>query len=72
VVAYGELILTQSVDEWREFTIELDWRVTDVVPTHLMIVCSASRWGDYFTGSTASRMWLDDFELIYDYDVLTP
>lgn len=72
VVAYGELILTQSVDEWQEFTIELDWRVTDVVPTHLMIVCSASRWGDYFTGSTASRMWLDDFELIYDYDVLTP
>ncbi|WP_196017786.1 PCMD domain-containing protein [Alistipes senegalensis] len=66
VVAYGELILKENVGEWRQFTIELDWRVTDVVPTHLMIVCSASRWGDYFTGSTASRMWLDDFELIYD------
>ncbi len=67
VVAYGELILTENVDEWRQFTIELDWRRTDVVPTHLMIVCSASRWGDYFTGSTANRMSLDDFELIYDY-----
>ena len=31
-----------------------------------MIVCSASRWGDYFTGSTKSEMWVDDFELIYD------
>ena len=31
-----------------------------------MIVCSASRWGDYFTGSTQSEMWLDDFELLYD------
>lgn len=70
VVAYGELILKESVDEWQQFTIELDWRVTDVVPTHLMIVCSASRWGDYFTGSTASRMWLDDFELIYDSEAL--
>lgn len=67
VVAYGELVLTENVDQWQQFTVELDWRRTDVVPTHLIIVCSASRWGDYFTGSTSNRMWLDDFELVYDY-----
>lgn len=67
VLAYGELVLTESVGEWQSFTIPLEWRRTDTKPTHLMIVCSASRWGDYFTGSTASRMSLDDFELIYDY-----
>lgn len=66
VVAYGELMLNETVGEWREFTIELDYVTTSVVPTHLIIVCSASRWGDYFTGSTQSRMWLDDFELVWD------
>ena len=65
VVGYGELILREPVGEWREFEIELDYRSTDVVPTHLIIVCSASRWGDYFTGSTRNRMWLDDFELVW-------
>lgn len=68
VVAYGELILSESVSEWTEFVIELDYVRTDLVPTHLFVVCSASRYGDYFTGSTKSIMYLDDFELLYDYD----
>lgn len=68
VVAYGELILSESRPGWTEFAVELDYVRTDVVPTHLFIVCSASRYGDYFTGSTKSVMYLDDFELLYDYD----
>lgn len=67
VVGYGELALTETTSDWHEFTIEIEWRDTERVPTHMMIVCSASKYGDYFTGSTQSRMWLDDFELIYDY-----
>ena len=59
-------VFTTSVDEWREFTVKLDYTATDVVPTHLMIVCSASRYGDYFTGSSDSVMWVDDFELVYE------
>lgn len=34
-------------------------------PTHIVIVCSASKYGDYFVGATGSLMYLDDFELIY-------
>jgi hypothetical protein len=66
VVAYGELKLSQSVNEWQEFTIDLDYRTTSVVPTHIMIVCSSSFLGDYFTGSTQSVMLLDDMELVYE------
>lgn len=66
VVAYGELKLTQSVDEWQEFTIDLNYNTTSVVPTHIAIVCSASLLGDYFTGSTQSVLWLDDMELVYE------
>jgi hypothetical protein len=66
VVAYGELLLKQSVDQWTEYTIDLDYTTTSVVPTHIIIVCSSSRYGDYFTGSTQSVMWLDDMELVYE------
>lgn len=66
VIAYGEMPLNKSVEEWTEFTIPLDYRATNRIPTHIIIVCSASRYGDYFTGSTQSVMWLDDFELVYE------
>lgn len=66
VVAYGELTFTQTVGEWQQFTIPLNYTATDIVPTHIVLVCSASRYGDYYTGSRESKMWVDDFELIYD------
>lgn len=66
VVGYGEHIFEESVGEWTEITIPIEYRTTSIRPTHLLIVCSASRWGDYFTGSTKSEMWVDDFELLYD------
>ena len=66
VIAYGEATFGSSVDEWREFTVRLDYTATDIAPTHLIVVCSASRYGDYFTGSSDSVMWVDDFELIYE------
>jgi hypothetical protein len=30
------------------------------------VVCSSSKYGDYFTGGDGSIMYLDDFSLIYD------
>ena len=65
VAAYGELIMDRSTDGWQKFTIKLNYNATDIVPTHIVLVCSASRYGDYYTGSRESKMWLDDFELIY-------
>lgn len=66
VIGYGEHVFKESVEEWTQITVPIEYRTTGTRPTHLMIVCSASRWGDYFTGSTQSEMWLDDFELLYD------
>lgn len=67
VVAFGQEIITRTVGEWTEKTIEIVYKNNDThtVPTNVMIVCSASRYGDYFTGSTKSELWVDDFELIY-------
>ena len=66
VIAYGEYVINQSIDEWQQVTIPLDYVTTSKVPTHIVMVASSSRLGDYFTGSTQSVMWLDDMELLYE------
>lgn len=68
VIAYGEMICGENVDEYRQFEIELVYRVTNRKPTSLLIVCSASKYGDYFTGAPGATLWVDDFSLEYDYD----
>ncbi|MBR5281806.1 MAG: PCMD domain-containing protein [Alistipes sp.] len=66
VIAYGEMLFSETIGEWREVTIPLEYVTTSKVPTHIVIVNSASRLGDYFTGSTQSVLWLDDMELLYE------
>ena len=66
VIGYGEYIMTKTIEEWSEVVIPINYRATDIRPTNIIIVSSASRWGDYFVGSTDSRMQLDDFELLYE------
>ena len=66
VIGYGELLLTESVNGWTEVTIPIDYRSTSRVPTHMLVTFAASRYGDYFTGSSKSVLWVDDFELIYE------
>lgn len=33
---------------------------------YLVMVCAASKYGDYFSGGEGSTMWVDDVELIYE------
>lgn len=67
IIAYGEKVYKESTDGTGliEFTIDLEYRSLDKIPTSIIVVCSASKYGDYFSGSTKSMMWLDDLELIY-------
>lgn len=70
-IAYGELPISECVStngQWKGFNIPLKYKedAFGEEPTHLIIVCSSSKYGDYFTGGTGSTLYLDDFELIYD------
>lgn len=70
-IAYGELPASECVStngQWKEFNIPLKYKeeAFGEKPTHLIIVCTSSKYGDYFTGGAGSTMYLDDFELIYD------
>ena len=65
VIAYGELMQNTTDSNWKEFNIPLTFHSTTAKPTHLLIVCSSSRWGDYFYGSDTSNLKLDNFSLEY-------
>ena len=67
IIAYGELPVSECVTTsgWKEFTIDLVYRDLTRKPKYIIIVASASKYGDYFTGSTSSVMYIDDFELVY-------
>ena len=55
--------------DWHQVELELVYRDLTKFPTHIIISCAASKYGDYFNGSDSSIMWVDGFELIYDENV---
>lgn len=67
IIAYGELPsgAATSGDNYTEFTIPLIYKSLTEKPTHIIIVCSASKYGDYMTGGEGSTMYVDDLELLY-------
>ena len=68
IIAYGRLDDTEAVttNGWKEFTLNFKYKTLEPLDTYyLIIVFSASKYGDYFTGSTSSVMYVDDLELIY-------
>lgn len=67
VVAYGSFQSGESIQEYTMVDITLDYRATNRVPTYLMIVATASKYGDYFTGGNGSVLYIDRIELLYDY-----
>ena len=72
IIGYGEKTFDEAYkdgENMKELTIELDYDSFGGYqrkPTSIIIVASSSKFGDYFEGSDASKMWLDDIELIYE------
>ena len=65
----AEETYTAGTDGWYKIEIPLQYKdgVTDI-PNFLVISCAASAYGDYFTGSTDSYMYVDDF--VFEYEPL--
>lgn len=68
VIAYGEFTQGKTINNFEPFEVELEYRDTNRVPNYILVVCSSSKYGDYFFGSDQSVMWVDDFTLEYDYN----
>ena len=60
----GTKVVTDT-NTWIEYIIPLDYRNLTTFPTHIVVSCASSMYGDYFSGSTSSKLWLDAAELIY-------
>ena len=67
VIAYGKVEYGETIPDFIPFEIELNYRSTSRVPKYILIVSSSSKYGDYFTGGDGSELYIDDFELLYDY-----
>lgn len=65
VIAYGVFNTSETVNEYREVVIPLEYRSTDRTPKYIVIAAAASRYGDYFTGGVGSVLYIDEFELEY-------
>lgn len=67
IIAYGDLTDgTGTGGKYKEFEIKLEYRDLTRQPKYILIVASASKFGDYFTGSTSSVLYTDEFSLSYD------
>lgn len=69
-IAYGNLELegnsSDSHNVWKEYIIPLDYSNIVDKPTHIVVSCAASKYGDYFSGCSGSKMWIDKMELLYE------
>lgn len=76
IIAYGELDAAktspESMSEYERFEIDLKYRDLNRKPSYILIVCSASKYGDYFTGSDSSVLLIDEMDLIYEEPVTDP
>lgn len=70
-LAYGEKTFEGDFGEENklemvEIPFEYFEKANTVAPKYLIIVCCASKYGDYFSGGDGSMMYVDDFELVYE------
>ncbi len=72
IIAYGELSDAEAsqtdMQEYKRFEIDIKYRDLTRKPTYILIVASASKYGDYFTGGEGSTLYIDEFELGFDYN----
>ncbi len=66
LLAFGQLVQGETIKDYTQFRINLEYRDQTIKPTYILIVASASKYGDYFTGSTSSVLLLDELELVFE------
>lgn len=69
IIAYNEVIFTEATEEegLMEITIPFEYYSgkENVQPKLIAVVCTASKYGDYFAGGEGSTMYVDDVEIVY-------
>lgn len=71
VLAYGQVTWTDNFGpdgqlEKVEIPLVYNERAKSKKPVYIVMVASASKYGDYFSGAAGSVMYLDDIKLVYE------
>ena len=66
VIAYGEFASNQNQATYREVEVPFEYYDRKKTPSYLIVVCSSSKYGDFFTGGDSSEMFIDEMELVYE------
>lgn len=66
VIAYGNFDSGNPIAEFTTIEIPLLYNATNRRPTMIVVVCAASKYGDYFTGGSGSTLEVESVELVYD------
>ena len=66
IIAYAELVQGTSDVAYQQKDLILNYRYSNRTPRYIVVVATASKYGDYFTGGVGSKLLIDNFELIYE------
>ena len=74
IIGFAKIESDEVIDSWEKgkFCLPIEYRDTERIPTHAVVVCCSSYLGDYFIGAEGSVMWADEFSFEYDFTSLTP
>lgn len=64
IIAYGNLTCNTNTNGYVSFEIDLEYR-NNRTPKYCVLVCSSSKYGDYFTGGVGSVLYVDEFEFTF-------
>ena len=67
VIAYGEFTSDQTIEDYIDVEIPLEYVATNREPKYIVITAAASKYGDYFTGGRGAMLNVLSYELLYDY-----
>ncbi|MGL4519130.1 MAG: PCMD domain-containing protein [Phocaeicola sp.] len=66
IIAYAAFQSGQATSTYQKLTLDLEYRATNRTPKYLVVVCSASKYGDYFTGGAGSSLLVDELSVTFD------
>ena len=64
IIGYGSLERDSNMSSYEKFSIPIEYR-NNRIPTTCIIVCSSSKYGDYFVGAVGSVLLVDEFEFVF-------
>lgn len=69
ILGYASMFFDESIDDYTVVEIPFEWYDTVSKPESgkysIVISCATSYRGDYLTGCSANKLWVDDFEWVY-------